>query len=454
MLADDLTRRTGRADRRRRPAPSGRCPLSFSWALTPLARDHRGAARRPHQAPGLRRPLHPGGRPRAGAGAARRSKVRASRRDKEAIAERIGGFRFGAGFGRTLSQAGARAASACTTPGCCRGTAGSSSSSPRTGCSRSSAAPTPSASASTCRSGRCCSPGWRSSTGHEQRVLKAREFHQIAGRAGRAGFDTSGSVVVQAPEHVIENAPAVAKAGDDPKKLQEGPAHASPPTARSSWTEQTFDKLVAAEPEPLRVADAGRPRDDPQRRRSARATRFAALQPPAARQPRDRRAARPGWRAARITLGRSLLRHRGAAPGLAAPDRTVAPSPCAVDLQRRLRPQPAAGALRPGRLRRARPRVPDPRAGRRLGHRGHPRRPAPGAHGPAVRRPRRGGRRDEGRRDRVRGADGAARGGHLAAAAGRPARGDVRDLPADPPVGLARTPCRPKSVVRDMYERA
>src|ERR671910_336029 len=47
--------------------------------------------------------------------------------------------------------------------------------------------------------------------GTRHRLLKAREFHQIAGRAGRAGFDTSGHVVVQAPEHAIDNARAVAK---------------------------------------------------------------------------------------------------------------------------------------------------------------------------------------------------------------------------------------------------
>src|SRR5213075_163243 len=47
--------------------------------------------------------------------------------------------------------------------------------------------------------------------GSRQRILKAREFHQIAGRAGRAGFDTSGSVVVQAPEHAIERARVAAK---------------------------------------------------------------------------------------------------------------------------------------------------------------------------------------------------------------------------------------------------
>src|SRR5699024_4846966 len=54
--------------------------------------------------------------------------------------------------------------------------------------------------------------------GVKSRHLSAREFHQVAGRAGRAGFDTTGEVIVQAPEHVIENAKALAKAGDDPKK--------------------------------------------------------------------------------------------------------------------------------------------------------------------------------------------------------------------------------------------
>ena len=54
--------------------------------------------------------------------------------------------------------------------------------------------------------------------GSRVRTLRAREFHQIAGRAGRAGFDTAGFVVAQAPEHVVENEKALAKAGDDPKK--------------------------------------------------------------------------------------------------------------------------------------------------------------------------------------------------------------------------------------------
>ena len=86
--------------------------------------------------------------------------------------------------------------------------------------------------------------------GTNHRLLKAREFHQIAGRAGRAGFDTSGYVVVQAPEHTIENARRAAKAGDDPlkkKRVQKVKA----PEGQVSWTEDTFTRLRDAVPEAL-----------------------------------------------------------------------------------------------------------------------------------------------------------------------------------------------------------
>jgi len=56
--------------------------------------------------------------------------------------------------------------------------------------------------------------------GHRVRHLTAREFHQVAGRAGRAGYDTAGTVVVQAPDHDVENERRRLKAGDDPKKLK------------------------------------------------------------------------------------------------------------------------------------------------------------------------------------------------------------------------------------------
>lgn len=83
------------------------------------------------------------------------------------------------------------------------------------------------------------------------RRLRAREFHQIAGRAGRAGFDTIGYVVAQAPDHDVENARSVAKAGDDPKKLRKL-VRKKPPEGFVSWGEQTFTQLVDAPDEPLR----------------------------------------------------------------------------------------------------------------------------------------------------------------------------------------------------------
>jgi superfamily II RNA helicase len=86
--------------------------------------------------------------------------------------------------------------------------------------------------------------------GTKARHLQAREFHQIAGRAGRAGFDTVGSVVVQAPEHVIENEKALAKVGDDPKKRRKV-VRKRPPEGVVSWGEPTFQRLVSSDPEPL-----------------------------------------------------------------------------------------------------------------------------------------------------------------------------------------------------------
>ncbi|RJQ72278.1 DUF3516 domain-containing protein [Pseudonocardiaceae bacterium YIM PH 21723] len=86
--------------------------------------------------------------------------------------------------------------------------------------------------------------------GVRTRLLKAREFHQIAGRAGRAGYDTIGNVIVQAPEHVIDNERALAKAGDDPKKRRKV-VRKKPPEGQIGWGEPTFQRLVEAEPEPL-----------------------------------------------------------------------------------------------------------------------------------------------------------------------------------------------------------
>ncbi|MBH0023906.1 RNA helicase [Salinibacterium sp. SWN248] len=86
--------------------------------------------------------------------------------------------------------------------------------------------------------------------GTRMRQLTAREFHQIAGRAGRAGFDTAGTVVAQAPEHESDNAKMVAKAGDDPKKLRKL-VRKKAPDGFVTWSEASFNRMIAAEPEQL-----------------------------------------------------------------------------------------------------------------------------------------------------------------------------------------------------------
>ncbi len=172
-----------------------------------------------------------------------------SRAEKDAIAELIGGFRFTAGFGKTLSRlvrhgigvhhAGMlpkyrRLVELLAQAGllkviCGTDTLGVGINVPiRT----------------------VLLTGLSKYDGVRTRHLKAREFHQIAGRAGRAGFDTAGTVVVQAPDHVVDNERAVAKAGDDPKKLRKI-VRKKPPDGFVSWGEPTFERLVAAAPETL-----------------------------------------------------------------------------------------------------------------------------------------------------------------------------------------------------------
>ena len=172
-----------------------------------------------------------------------------SRGDKDAIAEMIGGFRFTAGFGKTLSRlvrhgigvhhAGMlpkyrRLVETLAQAGllkviCGTDTLGVGINVPiRT----------------------VVFTALSKYDGTRTRLLQAREFHQIAGRAGRAGYDTIGTVVVQAPEHVVENEKALAKAGDDPKKRRRV-VRKKPPEGMVSWGRPTFERLVAAEPEPL-----------------------------------------------------------------------------------------------------------------------------------------------------------------------------------------------------------
>ena len=85
-------------------------------------------------------------------------------------------------------------------------------------------------------------------SGDKTAILTARDFHQIAGRAGRKGFDDVGYVVAQAPEHVIENLKLEAKSRQTGKKFQKRkpPEHGYVP-----FDENTYKRLIDASPEPL-----------------------------------------------------------------------------------------------------------------------------------------------------------------------------------------------------------
>lgn len=87
--------------------------------------------------------------------------------------------------------------------------------------------------------------------GYRQRRLRSREFHQIAGRAGRSGFDTEGVVIAEAPEFEIENHKAELKAMGDPKKMKKLKKK-KPPEGFVTWNEGTFERLIESEPETLR----------------------------------------------------------------------------------------------------------------------------------------------------------------------------------------------------------
>jgi len=87
--------------------------------------------------------------------------------------------------------------------------------------------------------------------GTRTRLLNAREFHQIAGRAGRAGYDTAGTVVVQAPDHEVENLKQFAKVADDPKKRRKL-VRRKVPEGMVPWSESTMTRLIEATPEPLK----------------------------------------------------------------------------------------------------------------------------------------------------------------------------------------------------------
>ena len=85
--------------------------------------------------------------------------------------------------------------------------------------------------------------------GSSTKTLAVRDFKQIAGRAGRRGFDTMGTVVAQAPEHVIENLRLEKKAASSGKKsfVKRKP----PEKGYVNWDEKSYRRLIDAAPEKL-----------------------------------------------------------------------------------------------------------------------------------------------------------------------------------------------------------
>jgi superfamily II RNA helicase len=83
--------------------------------------------------------------------------------------------------------------------------------------------------------------------GEKVAVLSSRDFHQIAGRAGRKGYDNVGWVFAQAPEHVIENLKLDEKAKQTGKKG----VKKSAPEGFVAWDQKTFERLQNAAPEKL-----------------------------------------------------------------------------------------------------------------------------------------------------------------------------------------------------------
>jgi len=83
--------------------------------------------------------------------------------------------------------------------------------------------------------------------GEKTGILGVRDLHQIAGRAGRKGFDDRGYVVAQAPAHTIENKRLAAKQAAGKKVVP----HKPPTRGYVHWDRGTFDRLIAGTPEPL-----------------------------------------------------------------------------------------------------------------------------------------------------------------------------------------------------------
>lgn len=244
-ISDDLTRRTGRSTAlvtgTERPVP-----LHFSYERRPVL-DVLSGLLEGHEAPVYI--VHFSQAAAVERAQALLSAKVADRAQRDAIAEAIGGFRFTTGFGKTLSRlvrAGIGIHHAGMLPRyrrlvetlagrgllrviCGTDTLGVGINVPiRT----------------------VLITALAKYDGTRMRQLSVRDFQQIAGRAGRAGFDPHGNVVVMAPEWEIENAVALAKAGDDPAKRKKI-VRKKAPTGVVNWGEGSFERLVSGEPEAL-----------------------------------------------------------------------------------------------------------------------------------------------------------------------------------------------------------
>ena len=86
----------------------------------------------------------------------------------------------------------------------------------------------------------------------KNKPIKARDFHQITGRAGRRGFDKQGSIICQAPQHVIENLKQERKLLLNPKAKKKFNRSKPPEKGYVHWNEEIFKKIQQSEPEPLK----------------------------------------------------------------------------------------------------------------------------------------------------------------------------------------------------------